>query len=207
MSITAGLSVNALLASNGIKRLEVRTGLVGDSAGICQGGDFTLRTSDIVVGHFWGTVSTMDFLTLCSRLVDLAAKSDVGIALVMPSLLKVTFEMDDVSGFADALLLRFVKDSLRTGCGDIGLWLKSKLLRLALVEVIFTGEGRGADALVGEHEYTGFENNTPLVGVSFHGFAGPLISVTFVDGLFGNDNSSSASPESLKLDSGELKSL
>lgn len=67
-------------------------------------------------------------VTLWSRLVDPG-----------PSLLNVTFEMDDVR---DALLLRFVEDD---SC-----WLGSQLLRLVEVEVGFTGEGRGAEALVGE---------------------------------------------------------
>lgn len=71
-------------------------------------------------------------VTLWSRLVDPG-----------PSLLNVTFEMDDVR---DALLLRFVEDS---SC-----WLGSQLLRLVEVEVEvgFTGEGRGAEALVGERK-------------------------------------------------------
>ena len=69
-------------------------------------------------------------VTLWSRLVDPG-----------PSLLNVTFEMDDVR---DALLLRFVEDS---SC-----WLGSQLLRLVEVEAGFTGEGRGAEALVGERK-------------------------------------------------------
>jgi hypothetical protein len=118
LAITAGLPVNPVFASSGIKRLEARTGLAGDSAG-GRIGDFSLRASNMVV-----------VVTLWSRLVDPG-----------PSLLNVTFEMDDVR---DALLLRFVEDS--------SFWLGSQLLRLVEVEVGFTGDGRGAEALVGERK-------------------------------------------------------
>lgn len=73
---------------------------------------------------------------------------------------------------------------------------------------ILTGDGLAPDGFRGEDRYTGFENKTPLVGVSFHGFVGPLISVTIIEFLLGPDSSSSASSEnSLKLALGELYNL
>lgn len=155
--------------------------------GPCLGGTSTYRDGG----------KTYGFLKLLSLLVNNVAESALNPLLLAPSLLNDGFGMNGESGlFAfcllaerSALLAPAVK-SLAFGSG-----LASQLFRLPVDARDGDGDGEG------DEMYTGFENNTPFVGVvRFHGFNWPLISVTSVEGLLSKEfSASSSSSVSLEL--------
>jgi hypothetical protein len=122
--------------------------------------------------------------------------------------LNATLETEGARGLPDAELRNLLSASGEQRPRDLGNWWASQLLRLPVAGTSLAGEALAGDDFGGEEsKYTGFENKTPLVGVSFHGFNEPLISVTFMDCLLGSASSSSASSDSLKLPVGELNSF